>query len=201
VNLALAEASCTDCQTIAIALQIDLISTTAKTVTPKNAAVAVNYACTRCITVAVALQYVISVENPNQTPPDVMELIHVMERDLKDVAKNEEASLQDVVTTINRVLDQFRSLAKSLNDRRDTATESNSPDATPADFASPVGSPVEASSSANPSVTPSAEATGQSTGAESTTEPAVNTEQPTETIPTNTPTATSIPESEGTPGT
>src|SRR5215212_11077575 len=42
VNLASAESSCTDCQSLAVAFQIDLISRTASSITPENAATAVN---------------------------------------------------------------------------------------------------------------------------------------------------------------
>lgn len=63
-NLALAQASCTDCRTVAVAVQAVLITTNASTVTPKNAAVAVNSDCTRCETGAFAYQYVVSPRVP-----------------------------------------------------------------------------------------------------------------------------------------
>src|SRR5213082_678531 len=47
VNIALAYSSCTDCQTLAVALQINLVNRNASVITPQNAAVAVNGACTR----------------------------------------------------------------------------------------------------------------------------------------------------------
>ena len=51
-NVAFAYSSCTDCQTMAVALEINLISTTARNIQPLNQAVAVNYRCTRCVTYA-----------------------------------------------------------------------------------------------------------------------------------------------------
>src|SRR5438067_6493013 len=57
LNYAGAVASCTDCQTYAIALQIDLISKDATVIEPKNQAIALNVQCTRCRTVAQAIQF------------------------------------------------------------------------------------------------------------------------------------------------
>ena len=66
VNDAEAYSSCTNCETFAIALQVDLISRTATTIAPQNIAVAVNYQCSHCSTSARAIQYVIRVDDPTQ---------------------------------------------------------------------------------------------------------------------------------------
>jgi putative peptide zinc metalloprotease protein len=59
-NAAIAYASCTDCQTIALAIQIVLVSgTDASTVSPENVAIALNENCTLCDTLASAYQFVI----------------------------------------------------------------------------------------------------------------------------------------------
>jgi putative peptide zinc metalloprotease protein len=62
-NAAVAYASCTDCQTIALAIQVVLVSgTDASTVSPENLAVAINEDCTLCDTLASAYQFVITVD-------------------------------------------------------------------------------------------------------------------------------------------
>jgi putative peptide zinc metalloprotease protein len=185
VNSAVAEASCTDCQTIAVALQVNLIGKDASLVTPQNTALAVNYKCTRCITVAVALQYVISVDDPREVPRDVDRLIREMDRELREVSKDEKASLNDVVARINAVIDQFRTLAGNLNDKRDEETGTTSSDATPENFASPVASPF-ASPEAPPNPTEAgAESAPESVGSSdpeseptAPAEPAENAETP-----------------------
>src|SRR3712207_4881629 len=57
-NAAQAYASCTECQTIAIAIQIILVSGDVDVVAPQNIATAVNTECMTCLTVAWAYQFV-----------------------------------------------------------------------------------------------------------------------------------------------
>jgi putative peptide zinc metalloprotease protein len=62
-NAAVAYASCTDCQTIALAIQVVLVSgTDASTVSPENLAIALNENCTLCDTLASAYQFVVTVD-------------------------------------------------------------------------------------------------------------------------------------------
>jgi putative peptide zinc metalloprotease protein len=57
-NAAVAAASCTDCQTVAVALQAVLIFSDASAITPTNFAFAYNLDCERCYTLATAYQFV-----------------------------------------------------------------------------------------------------------------------------------------------
>lgn len=59
-NAAVAYASCSDCETVAISFQIVLAGAGADTVTPTNLALAVNNECSECLTAAFAYQFVIS---------------------------------------------------------------------------------------------------------------------------------------------
>jgi len=63
-NLASARSSCTDCRTVAVALQAVPIISDPDVASPRNAAVAVNAGCTRCETFAYAWQYVVSTGGP-----------------------------------------------------------------------------------------------------------------------------------------
>ena len=56
-NTAVAFASCTDCRTVAVAIQIVLVSEV-DSATPENVAIAINYDCTECETLARAFQFV-----------------------------------------------------------------------------------------------------------------------------------------------
>jgi putative peptide zinc metalloprotease protein len=60
VNAAVAYASCTDCWTVAVAVQIVLIGPDVSDFQPVNAAVALNVLCVRCDTFAYATQVVAS---------------------------------------------------------------------------------------------------------------------------------------------
>jgi putative peptide zinc metalloprotease protein len=57
-NAAVAAASCTDCQTVAVAIQAVLIFSEPSVVTPTNFAFAFNLECERCYTLATAYQFV-----------------------------------------------------------------------------------------------------------------------------------------------
>lgn len=63
-NAAIAIASCTDCQTVAIAFQIVLVLGQPDVVAPENVAVAVNVECNSCDTMASAYQFVIGGSGP-----------------------------------------------------------------------------------------------------------------------------------------
>ena len=162
-NLAFAYSSCTDCQTMAVALEINLISTTARNIQPLNKAVAINYRCTRCVTYARAIQYDIQVDDPHQVRSDVRDLTRQMDATLKHIKSSHETFLQ-ALDEVNTVIGEFNGLGAYLQDRHDMATDPMTPGASPlppasdspSDSATPTvsGAPVE-SPSPSPQATPS----------------------------------------------
>jgi hypothetical protein len=118
-NLGLAHSTCTDCQTYAVALQLNLISRNATSVTPQNLAVAMNVGCTDCRTVGRALQYVISVDEPTEVPSRVRSLVQKMDRELHDVQNEPDITVEELEARINAVIDEFKDLAGGLSDLRD----------------------------------------------------------------------------------
>jgi putative peptide zinc metalloprotease protein len=164
-NVAFAYSSCTDCQTMAVALEINLIGTNARNIQPLNEAVAVNYRCTRCVTYARAIQYDIQVDDPNQVRSDVRDLTRQMDAALKHIKSSHETFLQ-ALDEVNAVVAEFNGLSAYLTDRHDTATDPMTPGASPlpaasdspSDSATPTvsGAPVE---SPSPSPSPSPQAT------------------------------------------
>jgi hypothetical protein len=63
-NVARADSTdCTDCRTVAVAVQAVLVKGSPQTATPINAALAINQNCERCTTYAFAYQYVVSTED------------------------------------------------------------------------------------------------------------------------------------------
>jgi putative peptide zinc metalloprotease protein len=75
-NEAYALASCTGCQTVAVAFQVVLILGDANVVVPANVAAAVNYSCVQCVTQALATQLVVTLSGPlsAQSTADLAEL-------------------------------------------------------------------------------------------------------------------------------
>jgi putative peptide zinc metalloprotease protein len=77
-NSAVAYASCTDCHTTAIAIEIILVSGSPSTFTPTNQAIAINYLCNLCETFASAYQFVVQGSGP-------MHFTAEGNRELKDI--------------------------------------------------------------------------------------------------------------------
>jgi len=213
-NLAFAYGSCNNCQTFAVALQIDLISKTASNISPQNTAIALNYQCNNCKTVARALQYVYQVDDPTQVPDNVKDLINSMNKELNAIQSDPSSTFPDAETRVNNVIAQFQALATSLNDLRDEKTDATSPGAQPVGTVIPVtpsptvtatpGASPSASPSVSPSATVSAMATlsaSPTTGTGNATATTSSANAPTATIqpvaptamPTGTATVTSVP--------
>ena len=112
LNAAFAFSSCNGCQTLAVALQINLISRTATNIRPQNIATAVNYQCVNCVTIADAVQYTIAVADPNNLEPRVDELFETMQGELR--AARSASTLAAAIDAINAVIAQFEDLAQSL---------------------------------------------------------------------------------------
>jgi hypothetical protein len=123
-NRAEAFASCTGCQTFAVALQIALIRRDARTIAPENAAIAVNVRCNGCFTSARAVQYVFQVDDPEAIPERDNELIHRMNDELQAIRQTQGITPQQANSRIDAVIAEFSDLANSLNDQRqDTDVE------------------------------------------------------------------------------
>jgi putative peptide zinc metalloprotease protein len=203
-NLASAYSSCVDCQSLAMALQINLISRTARSITPENAAVAVNEGCTRCYTVARAIQYVLQVDDPTHVPPEVSRLIQSMDRELNAIRVDRGMTLSEAEARINAVIAQFTELAHGLNDVRDEQVDATSPMLTATLPPVPTPSSAPVASTASPvssSGTSAPIPTATSRPADPTPTPAVTsmpTSAPTSTVgPTLAPSATPLAKATG----
>jgi putative peptide zinc metalloprotease protein len=169
-NLARAYSSCVDCETLAVAMQINLIRRDTRRAVPQNAAVAINYECSGCRTIAVAFQYTLSVEDPMQTPKDVRDLVKQLDVELRDISRHP-STLADAIDRVNVVIERYAALAANLDERRDEATADTTPGAaaeTPASSPSPSPSPM-----ASPVDSPSALETASPSTPEPSTEPSL----------------------------
>jgi putative peptide zinc metalloprotease protein len=82
-NAAVAYASCTDCTTVAIAVEIVLVEGSPSVVTPQNYAIAVNELCSLCVTVANALQFVDSTGGPVHFDDDGARMLAEIRQELE----------------------------------------------------------------------------------------------------------------------
>jgi putative peptide zinc metalloprotease protein len=163
VNVAFAQATCTDCQTIAVAMQVVLYKRGAHNVSPQNIAVAANVGCTRCVTIARAMQWVIPVDDLNAVPRDVDALVKDMNKELQflsSIKTIDQITSDEANTHLQNVLNQYAELQQYLSDAiqkqtADNATPTPSPAASPT--ATPSASPAGTASplpSASPTASP-----------------------------------------------
>jgi putative peptide zinc metalloprotease protein len=136
-NAAVAFASCTDCETSAIAVQVVFATGDPSTVTPQNIALAINENCTRCETYADARQFVLTTDGPvhftaegNQTIAEIKQAI----RDLKDPALtpfDRDALLDAQMARLQQVIEtQLVSAATDTTDAVDETAVTDVPPAT-----------------------------------------------------------------------
>jgi putative peptide zinc metalloprotease protein len=84
-NAAIAIASCSNCQTVAIAVQIVFVIGSPTVFAPENAAVAVNSGCSFCDTLATAYQFVVQSSVPVRLTNDGRHQLHDIYKALKDL--------------------------------------------------------------------------------------------------------------------
>src|SRR5690348_3671835 len=160
-NIALAFSSCVNCQSLAVALQINLVGPGVRDFHPENAAAATNAACTGCDTVAAAFQYDIGVDDPTQLPPEVRQLVAAMKAELAHIDSSS-LTLAQAISEIDGVIAQFSNRAASLISQRDEATVPSTPGTSPTPASttpSPAGTPSPASGTTmgtpSPAISPS----------------------------------------------
>jgi putative peptide zinc metalloprotease protein len=102
-NIAFAYASCTSCETVAIAIQAVLISgTDSSVVTPTNEAWAINYGCTNCNTLADAVQFVYTESGPVHFTPQGQREIADIRRQLYAL-RHSDMNILQIVATVNQL--------------------------------------------------------------------------------------------------
>ncbi len=178
-NEAYAFASCTGCQTVAVAFQVVLIVGQANVVVPQNLSAAVNYSCRECLTYALATQLVLTLSGPlsEQSTAQLNALwaeIAAFGASLQDLPLSE---LQRRVTEYEaRILAIVRAdpAATSIPAASSTATSSATTTSAPTPSSgvtsgsSVPGGATGASATTGPSASPSATPTSSGTATSST---------------------------------
>jgi hypothetical protein len=119
LNEAYAEGSCFHCQTLAVALQIDVYNDRASDIEPQNFAVAINTGCTGCVTVARAIQYVQAEEQPHDVAADISDAVDSIADTLAAIQSDPTLTLADAEARLNAAMARFNALGGSLNDQRE----------------------------------------------------------------------------------
>jgi hypothetical protein len=166
INIAFAQAKCTDCQTIAVAVQVIVYKRGASNVHPQNVAVAANVGCTRCVTIARAIQYVIPVDDFDNVPDNVKRLVHRLDQELhkfEQVTSIDELSSDEAAARLQSAVNDFSELHQYMVDLMTKKTGENDEDPGAKETGerlrqspspSPTGTAPASPSSATPSPTP-----------------------------------------------
>jgi len=115
-NIAYAHASCTDCRTVAVAVQVVLAEATATDVRPTNVAVAINENCLRCATFAFARQELLQVGSHVDLGKEAKAQIDEIEGQISDVASSSE-SFDQMTAELDSLSEQLVALVQREVDR------------------------------------------------------------------------------------
>jgi putative peptide zinc metalloprotease protein len=171
-NAAVAFASCTDCQTVAISIQIVLVTGDPEAVTPENIALAYNILCTGCDTLASAYQWVLSTGGAVHFSAAGNQELAQIRRELLAL-RGSELSGPDIQARIDELMQR---LGRVLEHELVVVTQ-----------ARPGPPPQETTSTEAPAQTTGTETVPTETVSTTPTEPATTDTTPTETAPTITP--------------
>lgn len=86
-NIAISYASCEGCQTVAVAIQIVLVSSSDPTVATENVAIAINEECVSCETMASAYQFVVGTGGRTKLDKQGRKLIKEVRKAFYDLAQ------------------------------------------------------------------------------------------------------------------
>ena len=111
-NAAVAFASCEECQTVALAVQVILIFSDPDVVTPTNLALALNYQCTACETLAAAYQFVFTTGGPVHFTAEGNRRIAELRRALRELLKSD-LPIAELQPQIDALMDEFREILRT----------------------------------------------------------------------------------------
>lgn len=112
-NIALSYASCEGCQTVAVAIQIVLVSSNPDSVVPQNVAISINEDCVSCETMASAYQFVVGTGGKTKLDKEGRKQIKDIRKAFYDLAKEaEEKGLTNaqIEARVITLVDQIKSV-------------------------------------------------------------------------------------------
>ena len=165
-NAAVAYASCTDCTTVAIAIEIVLVESNPEVVTPTNIAFAYNEFCSLCVTVAEAYQFVLGTDGVVHFDAEGNRILAAIRQDLHKL-KHQQLTLAELQARLDAIATQIKDVL--------------------ANHLVPVGGPKEPPPQTTTVTTTTTTPTTETATTETTTLPATTTTTTTTTATTTTP--------------
>ena len=173
-NTAAAYASCTDCRTVAAAIQVVLVSD-AGAATLENVSVAINYQCTECETLAAAYQFVFADGQEIEFTKEGKQRLHDLKKRFHDLKQRDDLTLDqlaDEIAAIAREVLEVVDTEVVLKKEKDKVKESaDASTTTIAGGSSSTTAGASPTSTDAPTTTSASPATSPSTAAAPTTSP------------------------------
>lgn len=164
-NTAAAYSSCEDCRTVAVAIQVVLISGDVGSVTPVNDAEAVNLACTECETLARAIQFVYGDGQELEFTKEGKKRLQDLKKEVQDLKKRDDLSIVQINAELTRIAYEVADVVENETQPTQPNGQATSTTATTAAQATTTTSPASTTTSSPPTTT----ATTSTTAAPSTT--------------------------------
>jgi putative peptide zinc metalloprotease protein len=177
-NAAVAYASCEDCRTIALSIQVILVLSDPDTVTPENLALAINEGCISCETLASAYQFVLGTGGHVRFTDEGRRRLAALRRELLELISSG-LPIAELQAKIDELMDELREILENDLVAVDAqGTESQNA--------------TDTETTEDPALTgPTATSSGVTTSTETAPTETAPTESPTtETAPTETATTT-----------
>lgn len=182
-NAAVAYASCTECKTVAAAIQVVLVSGDVDSATPQNLAIAINYDCTECETLAAAFQFVYGDGQELQFTDAGKARLRELKKQFHDLKHREDLTLAELAVEIARIAAEVQLVVETETEVKKAKEQATTTSTT-------AGTSTTTTVAGSPS-TPSASTTTTGTPATTTTSASsTTTTSPTSTIAVTTTTAT-----------
>ena len=185
-NAAVAYASCTVCQTVAIAIQVVLVMGDPEVVTPENVAIAINEQCDLCDTLASAYQFVLGTGQPVRFTAEGRRRINDVRQALRELRKSD-LPIREIQARVDHLADELRGVLRtelvtvaSGSEHRPSPspTPSPTPSATPASGTSTSFTTTSTSTTTTTSTTAPASSSTSSTSSASTSPTTTTTTSP-----------------------
>ncbi len=113
--------ACTGCQSIAVALQLNIIGRDVPRFGPRNVANAQNLRCDGCKAVAIAIQDTVQVDDPSQVPPRHDALVEAVGRKTDELHLAQGVSADEAAQHVLSALEDFNDLLADLDVQRSDA--------------------------------------------------------------------------------
>jgi len=152
-NTAVAYSSCTDCKTVAAAIQVVLVSGDTTSSTPENVAIAINYQCSECETLAAAYQFVYGDGQELQFTQEGKQRLHDLKKRFMDLKKRDDLTLDQLAAEIGAIAAEVAVVVDTETELKKTSDAAATTDTTTGSSPSTTVAPSSPTTTNGPTTT------------------------------------------------